>query len=241
MRSGGVVSAIWLALIGQWWALGVGLASLFVSHFLVSILLMPSLLSAAPAAALSERGKHGAASVLAGVSSLFTAALIAVRGIAVLYLLASRATAGSVILLLIWSYGVARGPWSFLASKDQQAGGTECSAMATYFLQVGYVMAIVLVLVSRSLAPGAFALAAAMGINWVLQMTSMRAQLRDLRLSGLQGIRAGASGLGLGPRNHSRRVQPGPPSTSDEGDLVCGQRRYNRYRGGVGLCPQAQG
>jgi len=175
---GGIVSGIWLALIGEWWALGVGLVGLLVSHFLVSILLMPSVLFAAPAAALSERGKHGVATVLAGVSSLYTAALIAGWGIGILYFFASRATAGSVIPLLIWSYGVASGPWSFLASKDQQGGGNEYSAMATFFLQAGYVVAIVLVLVSRSLAPGAFALAAAMGINWLFQMTSMRAQLR---------------------------------------------------------------
>lgn len=175
---GGIVSGIWLTLIGQCWALGVGLVCLFVSHFLVGILLMPSLLFDVPAATLFERGKQGVATVLAGVSNLYTAGLIAVWGIGVLYFFASRATADSVIPLLIWSYGVAIGPWSFLASKDLQAGGNECSAMATFFLQVGYVVAIVLVLVSRSLAPGAFVLAAAMGINWLLHMTLMCAQLR---------------------------------------------------------------
>lgn len=185
---GGIVSGIWLALIGQWWALGVGLVGVLVSHFLASILLMPSLLFAAPAAALAERGKQGVATVLAGVSSLDTAALIAVWGIGVLYFFVSRGTAGSVIPLLIRSYGVASGPWSFLASKDQQAGGNEYSAMATFFLQVGYVVAIVLVLDSRSLAPGAFALAAAMGINWLLQITSMRAQLRaEALMRGMVG------------------------------------------------------
>ena len=53
---------------------------------------------------------------------------------------------------------------------------------------VGYVVAIVLVLVSRSLAPGALALAAAMGINWLLQMTSMRGQLRaEALMRGMVG------------------------------------------------------
>lgn len=180
---GCIVSGIWLALIGQWWALGVGLVGLCVSPFLVIILLMPSLLFAAPAAYLFERGKQGVATVLFGVSSLYTAALMAVWGISVLYLFASRATAGSVIPLLIWSYAVASGPWSFFASKDQKAVGNQysASAMATCFLQIGYVVAIVLVLVSRSLVPGAFALAAAMGINWLLQMTSMRALGDELR------------------------------------------------------------
>lgn len=50
--------------------------------------------------------------------------------------------------------------------------------MATFFLQVGYLVAIALTLVSRSLAPAALVLAAAMGVNWLLQMGSMRAQMR---------------------------------------------------------------
>ena len=174
---GGIISGIWLALIGQWWALGVGLVSLFVSHFLLSILSMLSLLVAGPAMVLYERGKQGLATILAGVSSLYTSTLVAAWGIGVLYFFVSRATEGSLIPLLIWSYGVASGPWAFLASKDRQVEGNEFSAMTTFFLQVGYVVAIVLVLVSRSLALGAFALAVAMGINWVLQMALVCAQL----------------------------------------------------------------
>ena len=101
--------------------------------------------------------------VLAGISSLYTAALIAAWGIGILYLFASRATAHSIVPLLIWSYGVASGPWSFLASKDQQGGGNEYSAMSTFFFQVGYVVAIALILMSRSLAPAVLALTAASG------------------------------------------------------------------------------
>ena len=48
---GGIVSGIWLGVIGEWWALGVGLVGLFVSPFLVTILLIPGLLFAAPGAA----------------------------------------------------------------------------------------------------------------------------------------------------------------------------------------------
>ena len=101
--------------------------------------------------------------VLAGISSLYTAALIAAWGIGILYFFASRATAHSIIPLLIWSYGVASGPWSFLASKDQQGGGNEYSAMSTFFFQVGYVVAIALILMSPSLAPAVLALTAASG------------------------------------------------------------------------------
>ena len=57
---GGIVSGIWLAVSGEWWALGVGLVGLFGSHFLVSILLMPNFLFAAAGVALFERGRRGA-------------------------------------------------------------------------------------------------------------------------------------------------------------------------------------
>lgn len=55
---GRVVSGIWLALLGEWWALGVGAIGLILSQFLISILLMPRLIFVTPAAALFDRGKH---------------------------------------------------------------------------------------------------------------------------------------------------------------------------------------
>ena len=175
---GGIVSGIWLAVIGEWWALGVGLVGLFGSPFLVSILLMPNFLFAAAGMALFERRRRGPGMVLAGISNLYTAALIAAWGIGILYFFASRATAHSIIPLLIWSYGVASGPWSFLASKDQQGGGNEYSAISTFFLQIGYVVAVALILVSGSLAPAVLALAAAMGVDWLLEMRLLLAQMR---------------------------------------------------------------
>ena len=130
--------------------------------------------------------------VLAGISSLYTAALIAAWGIGILYLFASRATAHSIVPLLIWSYGVASGPWSFLASKDQQGGGNRYSAMSTFFFQVGYVVAIALILMSRSLAPAVLALTAAMGVDWLLEMCFMRAQMHaEALLRGTASRRQG--------------------------------------------------
>lgn len=105
-------------------------------------------------------------------------------GVAVLWVFASRATTDSVFPILIWSYGVATGPWSFLASKDQQAGGNEYSVMALFFLQVGYVIAAVLVVVVRTFPPAILALVAAMTVNWILQVLTLRAQMRAEAVMG---------------------------------------------------------
>ena len=62
---GGIVSGIWLAILGQWWAIGAGIASLFLSTLLLGIVLMPSALLALPGIYLQEKG------VKAGIYAYF--------------------------------------------------------------------------------------------------------------------------------------------------------------------------
>ena len=52
------------------------------------------------------------------------------------------------------------------------------SAISTIFLQIGYVVAVALILVSGSLAAAVLALAAAMGVDWLLEMRLLLAQMR---------------------------------------------------------------
>jgi hypothetical protein len=51
---GGVAAGLWLALLGEWWALGVGLIAI-CSPFLLSIILAPGLLLLAPAGILLDK------------------------------------------------------------------------------------------------------------------------------------------------------------------------------------------
>jgi hypothetical protein len=54
---GGIVSGIWLAILGEWGAVGTGILFFFVSTWLLGFALMPSLLFAAPAAYCAKKGK----------------------------------------------------------------------------------------------------------------------------------------------------------------------------------------
>ena len=139
---------------------------------------MPGMLFAVPAAALEEKGRRGLATLLAGLSSLYTSALIAAWGAGVLLFFGARAAPNSAVPLLIWSYGVATGPWGFLATEDQRAVGNEYSAMATFFLQIGYVAAAIVLLIGGTFRVAIASVAAAMGVNWLLQMIVLHAQMR---------------------------------------------------------------
>ena len=54
---GGIISGIWLVILGEWSEIFRGILFMVVSGFVISIALMPSLLFAAPAALAIQKGK----------------------------------------------------------------------------------------------------------------------------------------------------------------------------------------
>lgn len=138
---GGIIAGIWLAILGEWWPLGYGLALLVVSTFALSFILMPGIfLFGMPGAYLLSRG-----SVLgypfALLSPLYTFAVMTVWCVWVFHLYMQYADARSFLPLLLWSYGTATGPWTYMASKERD---NTASAVSTFAAQVGYIVMIVM-------------------------------------------------------------------------------------------------
>ncbi len=141
---GGIVSGTWLAILGEWGEIIRGIIFFVASGFAVSFALMPSLLFAGPAAIAMERGKKILGALFGSLSILYTVALITVWCIWVMWLFVSSAAESSLIPLLFWSYGVALGPWMWLAQKDQQGGGNEFSILTTFFAQAAYILGMIM-------------------------------------------------------------------------------------------------
>jgi hypothetical protein len=137
---GGIGSGIWLGILGEWWAIGYGLAAFLGAHFALSLVLMPGLLFSAPAMALLSKGKVFLAVPFILLGQFYTYAVICIWCMGVLIFFVSKATNISFWPLLIWSYGVALGPWMYLAQKDAQAGTGEGSGMTTFFAQIAYIV-----------------------------------------------------------------------------------------------------
>jgi hypothetical protein len=143
---GGIVAGIWLAILGEWGAIGTGVFFFFVSSGLLGFALMPSLLFAAPAALCAEKGKTLGLVFFGALSSIYALALVTVWCCGVLFLFAKDATSASLIPRLIWSYGVATGPWAYMASQEQRSGGGEAAMMATFLAELAYLVIILLIL-----------------------------------------------------------------------------------------------
>jgi hypothetical protein len=141
---GGIISGIWLAILGEWSEIFRGILFMVVSGFVISIALMPSLLFAAPAALALQKGKKLLGIFFGSFSVVYTFGLMTIWCIWIMWLFASSANDRALIPLLIWSYGVALAPWMWLAQKDQQGGGNEYSLFTIFFAQVSYIFTMVM-------------------------------------------------------------------------------------------------
>lgn len=89
---GGIVSGIWLAIIGQWGVIGLGIFFFIASTFGLSFVLIPALLLSAPAVYCSEKGKTFPMLCFITLSNLYVIVVITVWCCSILYMFAKGAT-----------------------------------------------------------------------------------------------------------------------------------------------------
>ena len=138
---GGIVSGVWLLILGKWWALGYGAGLLLASTFGLSLALLPSVLLMTPAVYLASKGYTWIAFPFALLGTLWTYTVMMVWCVWVLNLYMQYADTGSFYPLLVWSYGTATGPWTYMASKEDNPGSTIAAVAA----QVGYIVMMIMV------------------------------------------------------------------------------------------------
>jgi len=166
---GGIVSGIWLAILGEWGDVVTGIIFFFVSTWLLGFALMPSMLFVAPAAYCLEKGKTFGFIFFNALTNIYTLGLITIWCCGILFLFVKDATASSIIPRLIWSYGIATGPWAYMASKDQE--GT-ASFIATFLAELAYLVIIFLVLFSPITLLGAIKVFGGfMAVGFIVQLS----------------------------------------------------------------------
>jgi len=183
---GGIVSGVWLGILGEWWAIGYGLAGLFLSHFLLAIALMPGMLLLGPAMFFFDKGKAFLAAPFVFLGNLYTAALMAGWCLAVFVFFNSRANYDSHIPLLLWSYGAALGPWVYMAQKERQSGTEGGESISIFFAQVAYIIiALMAVFTRSSLLDLAVVFVGIMAVGLLVQFGIAFAMIREQKKVGL--------------------------------------------------------
>ena len=167
---GGIASGIWLAVLGQWWAIGYGIAGLFFSSSLLGLAMMPGLVFAAPASMLAQKGKLILAFPLMLLSQLYTYLVVIAWCIFVFIFFISHSSSNLFWPLLIWSYGVALGPLMYMVQREQMAGNSDGAWMTTFFAQLAYVaMALIAAFTRASLIDLAIIFSGLMLVGMLVQ------------------------------------------------------------------------
>jgi len=139
---GGLVGGIWLAIYGEWGILIGGIIYLFVGAFLISIVLMPSLLLALPATYFAERKKYFGLLFFGFLSATYVAIVIYFSCKWTFEAYTVALPDGNAILpYLLWAYAIATAPWAYMASKESDNSiGTFISL---FFAKLGLLIIVV--------------------------------------------------------------------------------------------------
>lgn len=131
---GGIVSGVWLAVLGEWSTIGKGLLMAVVGAFFCGTAIMPSMIFSFPGLKLYEKG--GLLKVFAFplmlIGLLWIFIVMGGWGLFSFKILLKDADQSSLLPMCIWAYGAAVGPWTYMASKENN----EHSEFSVIFLQI---------------------------------------------------------------------------------------------------------
>jgi hypothetical protein len=142
---GGIISGIWLVILGEWGLIGYGMLAAMMGGFIIPLAILPSAIFALPAVALMTKGHKFIGYMIGTLSVTYIMIVLSAWCLIVLTTYADQATPDSIIPILIWSYGVALGPISYLAHEELQSGN-ELSGLSTFFLQIAYFITILVII-----------------------------------------------------------------------------------------------
>ena len=136
---GGVVSGIWLAILGKWGLIGYGILAMIFAGFGLGLAFMLGMIFAGPAAYFMSTGNRIGALLFGFLSSAYTSLVLVIWCVAVLIYATKQSDAASYIPSILWSYGVATGPIAWLAEKDLQSGN-EFATILSFFVQLAFII-----------------------------------------------------------------------------------------------------
>lgn len=144
---GGVVSGIWLLILGEWRLVLLGFALSFAMPTAWFIAALPAFGIGALMLA-SDTPSRWTVGIIGFIASLWQAALIGIWTFAVFVLFMRHAEGAATVALLLWGYSTTMAPLAYMARNDDGAG----TALGLMLAVVGYGLLAVMYLFDASMA-----------------------------------------------------------------------------------------
>ncbi|HVU06624.1 MAG TPA: hypothetical protein VHE10_02455 [Candidatus Paceibacterota bacterium] len=146
---GSIVSTIWLLFLGEWRLVVMGVIFILISSFVISILLLPTMGFMYLILKSLEKNRRVLVAIVGWLNLTYTHVIGLVWTIGIFILMFNIAGDGNVFPYLLFGYGLATGPYAYMASKeDREATG---SHMTVWLLQFAYALLFLFYYVSSTL------------------------------------------------------------------------------------------
>jgi len=132
----GIISFVWLGIIGNWFLVISGIAAIFISHFLLGFAMLPALGVQVAGVKLFEKKQKFLGIVCFYLATILNMAVISFWVLYVYYYgLINIFSQSHIFPVTLWAYSVSIGPINYMASKE----GSESIATLymTFFTSVG--------------------------------------------------------------------------------------------------------
>ena len=139
---GGIVSGIWLAIIGEWGVILLGFAMSLGMPHAYGLVCLPSLGLTAWVALAIEEGNRDKVLVLGAINVLYDSAVLLSWSAMVFIVFALGAEPGTLVPRMIWAFATTMAPLAYMASKESP--DDPGAAKGLLLGQLGYVVCLVL-------------------------------------------------------------------------------------------------
>ncbi len=132
----GIVGGIWLAIKGEWGSIALGFLLGFVMPWAWTIASLPSMGFGVITTLVAEKGSRTFTAIFGFLGSVYSNILVSLWVFYVFTLFIGRASSGTYIPYLLWSYSTIMAPLSYMARKEPpDSPGT---SLALFFAQLSF-------------------------------------------------------------------------------------------------------
>ena len=143
---GGIAGGLWLAILGRWSDVGIGLAAMVLGILIINLALLPSLIFSMPFQRALKTRNYALAYPLGALGLLWPYGLLAIWCVGWFVFFLARVH--SLWPTLLWSYTVATAPWVFIAARERQGDPDTSAGMPVFGAEAGCIVMMAMVFVA---------------------------------------------------------------------------------------------
>jgi hypothetical protein len=177
---GFIGSAVWLLVIGEWRSVVAGIFISMPAPFFLGLAALPSAIFGGPGIYFAKRGISIGVYFFSFLASIYIAALITAWCGGITFYFTNHASSRAFWPMLIWSYGVATSPWTYMAQKDESVA----SMLAAFFAQVAFIVMMLSIALGADLETSA----QIFGVVMMIEVFFHMRLLAEMQRSGLLQI-----------------------------------------------------